>query len=225
MPVIGLANQKGGVGKTTLSLHIAAALAMSQERPHILLIDADPQHSSLDWAAVREGSPVFSCVGMPHAKINRELEDLKRTYDWIIIDGPPRVNDVSRAVVIASDLVLVPIAPSGLDVWASSDAISTINEALVYKPNLKVRFLVNRVQPNTKVSADVTDAIKKYEILELGARVHHRIDFAASISKGLTVFDLGTRSAKAATLDINSVVLEVAGIVGATVSLGDSVHA
>ena len=94
MGIIALLNQKGGVGKTTLSLHLAAALSGGSLR--VLLIDADPQHSSLDWVAQRETSAPFDVIGLPKPVIHRQIPTLGANYDWIVIDGPPRVNELAR---------------------------------------------------------------------------------------------------------------------------------
>lgn len=118
---IAFVNQKGGVGKTTLAVNVADAIARRGKR--VLLIDADPQGSALDWAAAREeshneeeGDVLFSVVGLPTNFIHKELAPLGRDYDCVVIDGPPRVNKVTTAAIMASDLVLIPVQPSPYDV-------------------------------------------------------------------------------------------------------------
>ncbi len=140
--IIGVLNQKGGVGKTTLSVNIAAALAKRGAR--VLLIDADPQGSSLDWSAAREGEPLFSVVGLPRASIHKEISQVGQGYDHIIIDGPPRVTDLARSAIMASDLVLIPVQPSPYDIWAADEVVKLVQEATVYKESLKYAFVVNR---------------------------------------------------------------------------------
>ena len=86
---IGFLNQKGGVGKTTLAVNVADAMARQNKR--VLLVDADQQGSALDWAAARRGDPMFAVAGLPRASIHKELPALAKGYDMVIIDGPPRV--------------------------------------------------------------------------------------------------------------------------------------
>ena len=103
------------------------------------MLDADPQGSALDWAAARHGDPLFPVVGLPKASIHKELPALAGNYELVIIDGPPRVYDVARSAIMASDLVLVPVQPSPYDVWAAKEIIDLMNEASVYKPSSKRR--------------------------------------------------------------------------------------
>jgi chromosome partitioning protein len=93
-------NQKGGVGKTTLSYSFATALALSRRR--VLLIDADPQHGVLTWQSHRETAPLFPIVGLPTDKLHREMTAHAPNYDHIIIDAPPQVSSIARSIIRAS---------------------------------------------------------------------------------------------------------------------------
>src|SRR5829696_7742596 len=105
--IVGVLNQKGGVGKTSLAVNFAAALALRGQR--VLLVDADPQGSALAWLSARELEPLFPVVGMAKPSLHRDLPQIARGYDTVIIDGAPRVNELGRSAILASDLVLLPV--------------------------------------------------------------------------------------------------------------------
>ena len=186
--IIGVLNQKGGVGKTTLSIGIAAELARQGAR--VLLIDADPQGSSLDWAAAREGDALFSIVGLPRATIHKEIENLKQNYDHVVIDGPPRVTDLARSAIMASDIVVIPVQPSPYDIWAADDVVKLIAEAMVYKENLKSCFVINRKIVNTAIGRDVADVLGSYDLAVLNSTIAQRVIFAESAAQGKAIFEV-----------------------------------
>ena len=186
--IIGVLNQKGGVGKTTLSIGIAAELARQGAR--VLLIDADPQGSSLDWAAAREGDALFSIVGLPRATIHKEIENLKQNYDHVVIDGPPRVTDLARSAIMASDIVVIPVQPSPYDIWAADDVVKLIAEAMVYKESLKSCFVINRKIVNTAIGRDVADVLGSYDLAVLNSTIAQRVIFAESAAQGKAIFEV-----------------------------------
>jgi chromosome partitioning protein len=205
---IAILNQKGGVGKTTLAVHIATAFARKGRK--VLLLDADPQASALDWAAARNGAPLFPVVGLPKSSIHKELAGLAANFDIVIIDGPPRVYDVARSAIMASDLVLIPVQPSPYDVWAAKEIMDLLNEASVYKPTLKKAFVINRKIVNTAIGRDVNEALKEYPIPVLGTAICQRVAFAESAAQGLTVYELDPEMP--ASLEMNQLAVDVEGM-------------
>ena len=111
--VISIVNQKGGAGKTTTAINLAAALAETGAR--VLLIDADPQHTAMDWSAMRDQPPPFMLIAMAQAVLHRDVPKLAADYDFVVIDGPPRSYEVTRSAIAAADLVVITVQPSGAD--------------------------------------------------------------------------------------------------------------
>ena len=192
---ISIQNQKGGVGKTTLAIHISHALALKGAR--VLLVDADPQGSARDWAAARSDKPPFSVIGLDRPTLHRDLPPLAKDYDHVVIDGPPRVSELARSAIIAADLVVVPIQPSPYDVWAADEVIKLIREASVFKETLKSVFVINRRIVNTAIGRDVGDALAEYLIPVLKTVVSQRVSFAESAAAGGTVLDTDPTGAAA----------------------------
>jgi chromosome partitioning protein len=203
--IISILNQKGGVGKTTLAVHIATALA--QRGMKVLLVDADPQSSSLDWSASREGEPLFPVIGLPKPSLHRDMPAIAADYEAVVIDGPPRVNELARSAIMASDLVLVPVQPSPYDVWAAEEIIGLLKEASVFKENLKSAFVINRKIVNTAIGRDVREALSSYPLPVLKSQVGQRVGFAESAGRGQTVLE--TEPQGTASKEILALVKEI----------------
>jgi chromosome partitioning protein len=189
--IVALLNQKGGVGKTTLALHLAGAWAAAGHS--VLLVDADPQGSALDWAEqrAREGHVHrFGVVGLARETLHRELDGLARGVTHVVIDGPPRVTGIARSALVAADAVIVPVQPSPLDGWASAEMLRLIEEARIFRSSLVSRFLLNRCAPRTHMLRSTVAALAEAEPRPLDARIGQRVIFAEAIEGGRLVDEL-----------------------------------
>lgn len=206
--IVALLNQKGGVGKTTLSLHLAGEFAAHGAR--VLLIDADPQGSALDWAErrAREGlTRRFGVVGLARESLHREAAALAQDADHVVIDGPPRVTGIARSALLAADLVLIPVQPSPLDGWASAEMLRLLDEARVFRPELRARFVLNRCAARTVIARDTAAALADQQPPMLPSRIGQRVAFADAASTGRLVDE--AHGAEAAAREITAFGLTV----------------
>ena len=189
--IIAFLNQKGGVGKSTAAMN--AADWIHREGHSVLLIDADPQGTTSDWAALREELP-WPVMKLTRQNMAKEIMHHGENYDYVVIDGPPRAEALSRAIIIASDMVVLPIEPSGASDWASKTTIEQVREALEYKETLKSVFLVSRMISGTVISREIRDHVAEHEIPILPHGVTNRVQFAEAMTLGKTIFEYAPKS-------------------------------
>lgn len=192
--IIALLNQKGGVGKTTLAVHLAAGLAA---KGRTLLLDADPQGSAVSWSSQRESAPPFTVTALAKPTIHRDIEQISHGYDHVVIDGPPRASDLARSVIMAADFIIIPVQPSPYDLWAAQETVDLIQEATVFKPDLKAAFLMNRKTANTAISKSAKEALADLPFPVLTAEITQRVIFAETAATGETVSEREPKGAAA----------------------------
>lgn len=184
--IISFLNQKGGVGKTTLSVNVAAYLASKGQK--VLLVDADKQGSATTWASLREETP-FQVVSMARDNLAKDVLKLAADFEATVIDGPPHAEGIARACIIASDFVALPIEPSGLSTWASDLTVRQVREAQAFKESLKCGFVVSRKIGNTVIGREIRSMASEAGIPLLTAEIEQRVAYAESLTMGKTIFE------------------------------------
>ena len=207
--IISFLNQKGGVGKTTLAIHIADSLSRKDKK--VLLVDADPQASALDWAENSDNGNRFSVVGLPKKTLRSELRTIETDYDYVIVDGPPRVHEIAMAAIAASDLIVIPVQPSPFDVWSLKDIVDLVNEVKTINEHLKTVLVINRKIVNTAIGRDVVNALADYNFPILTTAICQRVAYAESIALGQTV--LNTNSDMKASEEIQALTNEILEVI------------
>ncbi|TXL02330.1 cobyrinic acid a,c-diamide synthase, partial [Methylococcaceae bacterium CS3] len=181
---ISFINQKGGVGKTTIAINVAAALAKQGYKT--LLIDADKQGSSSTWASLRDETP-FQVVNLARENMAKDAISLAAEYDFTLIDAPPHAEAISRSCIIASDLVVMPIEPSGLSTWASDVTVQQVEQAREYKETLICGFVISRKIGRTVIGRQVREMAENTGMRVFDADIENRVAFAESMTMGQTI--------------------------------------
>lgn len=187
--VISILNPKGGAGKTTIAIHVAKALSLAGES--VVLVDSDPQGSARDWSQAADGGAGFPVVGIDRPNIDKEVPGLGEGRDWIIIDGAAKLEAMSASAVKASDLVVIPVQPSGLDIWACSSLIDMIKTRhTLTDGNPVTAFQITRAKKGTQLAREANDAIAEFGFPVLNGAIYDRTVYAKSITEGKTAYDI-----------------------------------
>ena len=200
--IISLCNQKGGVGKTTLAINIACSLA--SKRASVLLIDADPQGSVLNWKSIADENPV-NVIHRPESDLHQFVKTRKETH--IVIDSPPGTGDISLASLLACEIVIIPIEPSALSLWSSAEIVQLINEAKKHNKELKGRLLISKKIVGTNPGKEAREALKNFGMPILKSEICMRIDYVKAILNGQSVVEYDSKSE--AAKEIKALVREI----------------
>lgn len=218
--IIAIVNQKGGSGKTTISMQLAGAIARRGNK--LLVVDADPQGTATRWAASAEDETPFpaSVIGLSaaNAKVHREAKKFINDYDYMIIDCPPAADSpVPQSALLIADLALVPIIPSPLDMWAAVGIRQVIQNVCDFNDTLQARLLLNQCQPNTTLVQESLEILPEFGIPLARTKIQHRQVYRQSAVFGQSVHDFGNK-AQAAIAEIESLTDEVLEILAAKLS-------
>ncbi len=193
--IYGLTNSKGGVGKTTIAVHLAASLAAKKRK--VVFIDADPQQSASAWIKEIGGNIQLETIDEPEELIRR-VAKLAADADDIVIDGPAGLSETTRAIMLRADRVFLPCGPSILDLRAASKAVQLLQEAQkTRKGLLKGALIPNKLQKRGRLSREMLGAVKKLNIPIL-AGLSLRQAFADAAGQAKTVSEMGASAFLAA---------------------------
>jgi chromosome partitioning protein len=189
--IIALTGQKGGIGKSTTAVCLAAAAMQRSLR--VLLVDADPQGTVRTWGdvAAEAGRTTPTVVAMG-AAMHRpgQLPDMASSFDLTIVDCPPRLGDVQRAALMIADLALLPCGPTAVDAWALAGTLEVVKEAQAVRASLRGAVLITRKQGRTALGKGARSVLEASGLpvlrTELGYRVAYQEAMAAG--QGVTAF-------------------------------------
>jgi chromosome partitioning protein len=183
--IVAFLNHKGGVGKTTLALHVAEAWAAQSKR--IVVDDTDSQGSALDRSEQRtkEGLPqLFDVLEFARDPLHVEAPEITRDANHVVIDGSSHAAALMRSAMLAADLTLVSAQPSPFDGWASSETFRLLHEARLFRPPLIVWFVLNGCVALSRIASEIAEALAKHDSPALGSRVGQHVGFAKAACTG-----------------------------------------
>jgi len=177
--IVAFLNHKGGVGKTTLALHVAGAWAAQGKR--VVVVDTDSQGSVLDWSEQRTKGALtrlFDVLALARDTLHVEAPEIARDVDHVVIDGSSRIAALIRSAMLAADLA------------AAAETLRLLHEAQRFRPQLIARFVLNRCGARTLIASEIAETIAKHEAPALVARIGQRVVFADAARTGRLVSEM-----------------------------------
>ncbi|EFO29461.1 cobyrinic Acid a,c-diamide synthase [Roseibium sp. TrichSKD4] len=199
--ILTVAQQKGGSGKTTLSAHLAVALARKSGEP-VAILDVDPQGSLGTWFEAREETLGEDATGLSFRTASgwgarREARSLAKSHGFVVIDTPPKTDTDARPAIEVADYVFVPIQPTPVDVWATEQTIE-----LAAREKTPALLVLNRVPSRASLTHEMEEAIRSSGYQALTSRLGNRTGFAASMGQGITVMEQAPSSKAAEEMSL-----------------------
>lgn len=200
MKVITFLNSKGGVGKTTLTANVGYGLMAGKAQkdwPKIILVDADPQGSLRDWHDTKSTMSLdvqryetLICADSRQSLLSSHRVAKESGHDYMLIDTAGKLHAIAGAALSVTNLVVIPLQPSALDVWATIDSIDLVRAAMQANSGLRAVFVINQAIANSTLNSEVLDAIKESapEIPIADQIIFGRVAYARSSNAGTTVY-------------------------------------
>ena len=209
---ISILNPKGGAGKSTLAIHLARGFQLKGKS--VIIADTDEQGSALDWRAQEHESIEYpSVMGMNPSTLETDLKHLDKAVDVIIVDGAAKLTASQMVPSIkVANLVVIPLQPSGLDVWAVNDLVDIITarrEATGGKP--LTYFMLSKADDRTVLTRDVPEVLETMNLPVMKAKFSDREEFKKRVTDGETVFELP--SSNLARQEAEAVLTEIEEII------------
>jgi chromosome partitioning protein len=207
---IGVSNLKGGVGKTTIAQNLAVCFAHMGYK--VCIVDTDTNQNSLAWSGVRDESlPGILVVGATDSKaLNKTVDKLDRDHEIVIIDGTPSLSEMTTRIILSSDILLIPILPSGHDFRAMTQFVERYEQAKEFKAEIPAYFILNQFSENLNVHQDMKNMLTQFELGIMETTVNKRVSYVRTGIEGKGVYESNDDKAKEEMVKLTQEVLKLA---------------
>ena len=183
--IISILNEKGGVGKTTLTTNLAKIFKNAGSS--VLLVDSDPQGSARDWHVNSDGD-VLDVIGLDRPTLDKDIIRIARQYDYVFIDGAPQLTNMALKAILCSNFILIPVQPSPYDIWASKNLVDLIKQRQdVTNGKPVAAFVVSRQISGTNIGKEVRTVLDEYGLPVFKNGTFQRVSYAETAARGQTV--------------------------------------
>ena len=208
MPIVAVVGNKGGAGKTTLSINLASGLHRHHDT---VLLDADMQRSSLQWRDIAGRDDLVEVIDAVD-DVKGTVREHRERHDYVVIDCPPSVHsEQTWQALTHSDLAIIPVLPSPLDLWASVHVEQEIESAREGNPGLRALLVVNQLEPRTRLSRLIHDALAEISLPVAQTPVCRRVVYRNAVLQGLSVMQAGA-AGRAAEEEIEQLIKEMVNL-------------
>lgn len=207
--IISVTSLKGGVGKSTIAQNLAVCMAHNGYK--VCIADADTNQSSLRWSSLRSDElPIIPAFGTPEKTLSANIKQLALDYEIVIIDGTPTLDKITSKIILLADMLLVPILPSGLDIWATEQFLERYEDAKIEKEkDIPAFMILNQYQSNITFNREVKEALTETSIQLFNSTLRPRTAYREVIIQGKGVFEYKDEKAKNEFLDLYNEVVNV----------------
>ena len=207
---IGVTNLKGGVGKTTITQNIAVCFAHMGYK--VCIVDTDTNQNSLAWNGVRdENLPNILVVGATDSNaLNKTVDTLHKDHEIVIIDGTPSLSKMTTRIILASDILLIPVLPSGHDFRSMNQFFERFEQAKEFREDIPAYILLNQFAKNLNVHQDMKEILAQFEIPILNSTVRNRVAYNKTGIEGRGVYEHSDDKAKEEMVGLTNEILALA---------------
>ena len=208
---IGITNLKGGVGKSTLTQNLAVCFAHLGFKT--VIVDTDTNQNSLSWFGARDKDlPNINVVGVSESEaLNKSVDNLHQDYDLVLIDGTPNLSKMATRIILASDILLIPIRPSAQDFRTMDEFFKRYEDAKEFRNTIPAFFILNEFSEQKRVHDGISKQIESsFDVPVLNSKINSRVAYTEVSVLGQGVFEYSDPKAKSEMVSLTKEILEKA---------------